>query len=132
MLLSSQWYVKNNILEKKSLLLKELRARQFYRPKRKPLFSTDVICYVLHLRYTSLRAYKLLLKKLSLPSVSNPKSCYDAMKALFLVSKFKVIQLRLYQHRKMRGEQFLVGLRDYIKSERILSCRTLIAVHVNF
>ena len=73
--------MKNNILEKKSSLLKELRARQFYRPKGKTPFSTGVVCYVLHLRCTSLRAYKLLLKKLSLPSMSNPKSCYDAMKA---------------------------------------------------
>ena len=60
MLLNFPSYMKNNIWENQYTLLVELRARKFYKPKVRPSFSVDVICYATHLRYTSLQAYKLL------------------------------------------------------------------------
>ena len=45
----------------------ELRKRQF---KKNQVYSSEIIQYVLLLRYTSLQSYKLLLDEFPLPSIS--------------------------------------------------------------
>ena len=69
MLLDFLSYMKNDISENEYSLLEKLRATQFYELKGRPSLSADAILYALHLRYTSLQAYKLLLNKFSLPSI---------------------------------------------------------------
>ena len=59
-------HMKERSDEAKSLML-ELNSNQF---KKRPLHSNQMIRYALELRYTSLQAYKILLKELNLPSVS--------------------------------------------------------------
>ena len=51
-------------------IFEQLRERQFYKPKGRPPYSADIICYALHLRYTSLQGYKLVLEKFPMPSIS--------------------------------------------------------------
>ena len=69
--------LKNNISEKEYSLLQEPRAREFYKPKGRSPFSADIIHYALHLRYTSLKSYKLsLLNK-------NEERGVDAMTGFF-------------------------------------------------
>ena len=63
-------YLKNIAEEHPESILTELEKRQYYKPKGRPPYSTQVIRYALLLRYTSLQAYKLLLEKLPLPSIS--------------------------------------------------------------
>ena len=50
-----------------SSLFEELRQLRF---KKKPIYSADIICYSLFLRYTSLQCYKILQQDLPLPSLS--------------------------------------------------------------
>ena len=40
-----------------------MKERMYYNPKGRPPYSAEVISYALHLRYTSLQAYKILLEK---------------------------------------------------------------------
>ena len=51
-------------------ILEELERRKHFLPKGRPPYSAAMIRYSLLLRYTSLQAYKLLLEKLPLPSMS--------------------------------------------------------------
>ena len=51
-------------------ILEELEKRQHYGAKGQPPYSASIIRYALLLRYTSAQAYKLLLEKLPLPSMS--------------------------------------------------------------
>jgi hypothetical protein len=59
-------YMKETTKETKSVLC-ELNYNKF---KKRPSYSAEMIRYALELRYTSLQAYKILLRELSLPSVS--------------------------------------------------------------
>lgn len=63
-------YIKLTATENQQTLLQELRQRELYKPKGRPPFSTTMIRYALHLRYTSLQSYKLILKKFPMPSIS--------------------------------------------------------------
>ena len=58
--------VKNDSYE----ILEELQKRRYYKPKGRPPYSAAIIRYALLLRYTSLQAYKLLLQRFQLPSIS--------------------------------------------------------------
>ena len=51
-------------------ILDEMKNRMHYKPKGRPPYSAAMIRYALHLRHTSLQAYKLLLEKFPLPSIS--------------------------------------------------------------
>ena len=51
-------------------ILEELERRKHYKPKGRPPYSASIIRYALLLRYTSAQAYKLLLEKFPLPSIS--------------------------------------------------------------
>ena len=62
--------IKNVVEEDPYSILNELQKRQHYKPKGRPPFSADLICYALQLRYTSKQAYKLFLEKFPLPSFS--------------------------------------------------------------
>ena len=48
-------------------VLEELRELRF---KKRPIYSANLIRYAMQLRYTSLPAYKLLVKEFKLPSIS--------------------------------------------------------------
>ena len=63
-------YIKNVVEEDPYSILNELQKRQHYKPKGRPPFSADLICYALLLHYTSRQAYKFLLEKFPLPSFS--------------------------------------------------------------
>ena len=54
--------------ESSTSLLKEMMDRVHF--KGRPPYSSSMIRYALHLRYTSLQSYKLLLEKFPLPSLS--------------------------------------------------------------
>ena len=51
-------------------LLNEMLDISNYQAKRRPPYSSAMIRFALHLRYTSLQSYKLLLEKFPLPSIS--------------------------------------------------------------
>ena len=59
-----------NRLDSICQLLDELNKRQFLKTKGRPPYSVEMICYGLHLRHTTFQAYKQLLKKFPLPSIS--------------------------------------------------------------
>ena len=56
--------------EECSVILKELNNIQYYQPQGRPKFSSILIRFALMLQYSSCQTYKLLLKKLPLPSMS--------------------------------------------------------------
>lgn len=70
MLLNFPAYIRTNATENQQLLLDELKQRELYKPKGRPPFSASMIRFALHLRHTSLQAYKLLLEKFPMPSLS--------------------------------------------------------------
>ena len=79
-------YIGNNATDNYNEHLNELNQRNFYKPHGKPQYSASTIWYVLHLRYISLRANRLLLEKfpmLSLPLLNKiQQGGVDAIKAL--------------------------------------------------
>ena len=79
-------YIRNNATDNYNEHLNELNQRNFYKPHGKPQYSASTIWYVLHLRYISLRANRLLLEKfpmLSLPLLNKiQQGGVDAIKAL--------------------------------------------------
>ena len=70
-------------------LLNEMKNGLFYKPKGRPPYSAQIIRFALHLRYTSFQAYKLLLEKFPLPSMSSlhkiQEGGVDALKAVSLL-----------------------------------------------
>lgn len=66
MLENFESYIQNHIENNRSIL-EEIRSLQY---QEKPTYSAGIIRYALMLRYTSLPAYKILLKELKLPSIS--------------------------------------------------------------
>lgn len=73
-------------IENQQILLEELKQTALYKPKGRPPYSAAMIRFALHLRYTSLQAYKLLLEKFPLPSISIlnkiQQGFVDALKSL--------------------------------------------------
>ena len=63
-------YIRSKSIENHHILLEQLKQRTYYKPQGRPLYSAEMIRFALHLRYTSLQAYKLLLDKFPLPSMS--------------------------------------------------------------
>ena len=76
-------------------LLSELQKRKHYKPKGQPPYSLETIHLALLLRYTSLQAYKLLLKEFcfsSLLLLAKLKSInLDAIKAAKLLRQKKIL-----------------------------------------
>ena len=62
-------YIRNKGIEY-NIILKELTNIQHYQPQGRPPYSSMMIRFALLLRYSSLQTYKLLLKQLSLPSLT--------------------------------------------------------------
>ena len=66
-------------------LLSEMLDIANYKPKGRPPYSSNMIRFALHLRYTSFQSYKILLEKFPLPSISTlnkiQKGGVDALKA---------------------------------------------------
>ena len=62
--------IRNVAFDNYNELLDELNKRQFLKPKGRPPYSVEMIRYGLHLRHTSFQAYKQLLEKFPLASVS--------------------------------------------------------------
>ena len=76
-------------------LIDELEKRRNYNPKGRPPYSNALIRYALLLRYTSLQAYKLLLEKFPMPSISLLNKLkaggVDAMKSVkYLLEKGEI------------------------------------------
>ena len=63
-------YIRSTAIENQQVLLDELKQRELYKPTGRPPFSASMIRFALHLRHTSLQAYKLLLEKFPMPSIS--------------------------------------------------------------
>ena len=67
-------------------LLEEMKNRMYLKPKARPSYSAAMIRFALHLRYTSLQTYKLLLHKFPFPSISVlskiQRGGVDALKAI--------------------------------------------------
>ena len=63
-------YIRNTAVENHNSILKEFKEKQFYRPKGRPPYSAEMIRCALHLRYTSLQTYKLVIEKFPMPSIS--------------------------------------------------------------
>ena len=63
-------YLQNLNKNDKKNLIQELQKRQHYKPKGRPLYSFKMLRFLLLIRYTSTQAYKILLQKLSFPSLS--------------------------------------------------------------
>ena len=63
-------YIRNTALTNHNTILDEIKNRELYKPQGRPPYSAEMIRYTLLLRYTSLQAYKLLLEKFPLPSIS--------------------------------------------------------------
>ena len=63
-------YIRNVASSIPHYLFDQIKERMYYKPKGRPPYSAEMICYVLHLSYTSLQAYKILLEKFPLSSVS--------------------------------------------------------------
>ena len=59
-----------NVGNKSQDVIEELQQRQHYQTKGRPPYSCEMIRFALLLRYTSAQAYKILLGKLPLPSMS--------------------------------------------------------------
>ena len=82
-------YIQNVASSIPHCLLDEMKERMYYKPKGRPPYSAEMIRYALHLRYTSLQAYKILLEKFPLPSVSLlnkiQQGGVDAIKAVKLL-----------------------------------------------
>ena len=70
-------------------ILEEFSKRKYYKPKGRPPFTSATITYALLSRYTSAQAYRLMLEKLPLPSISTltkiQKGGIDAIKAVSLL-----------------------------------------------
>ena len=70
-LLLPSWFVNGHKAKLDTVLLDELKLyRELYRPTGRSPFSVSIIHFALHLRHTSLQAYKLLLEKFAMPSIS--------------------------------------------------------------
>lgn len=82
-------YIRSTAIENQQILLDELKQRALYKPKGRPPYSSSMIRFALHLRYTSLQTYKLLIEKLPLPSISLlnkiQQGGVDSLKALTIL-----------------------------------------------
>ena len=61
--------MQNNTTDNYNELLNELNQRDFYKPQERPPYAS-VIRYALHLRYTSLQAYRLFFGRFLMPYLS--------------------------------------------------------------
>ena len=79
-------YIRNNTTDNYNELVNERNQRNFYNPHGRPPYSALMICYALHLRYTSLQVNRLSLEKftmLSLPLFDKiQQGGVDTLKAL--------------------------------------------------
>ena len=82
-------YIKSICDGNENSLIHEMQERLNYKPKGRPPYSSQMIRFALHLRYTSLQAYKVMLEKFPLPSISLLNTIQqggvDALKALKLL-----------------------------------------------
>ena len=63
-------YIRSTAIENQQVLLDKLKLRELYKPTGRPPFSVSMIRFTLHLRHTSLQAYKLLSEKFPMSSRS--------------------------------------------------------------
>ena len=69
-LLLPSWFINGHNAKLDTVLLDELKQRELYKPTGRSPFSSSMIRFALNLRHTSLQAYKLLLEKFPVPSIS--------------------------------------------------------------
>ena len=62
-------HIRNTATDNYNELLNELNQRNFYKPQGRPP-DASVIRYALHLRYTSLQAYRLFFERFPMPYLS--------------------------------------------------------------
>ena len=63
-------YIRNTATDSYNELMNELNQRNFYKPQGRPLYPS-LIRYALHLRYTSLHAYRLFFERFPMPYLSS-------------------------------------------------------------
>ena len=63
-------HIRNVAVDNCNELSDEINKRQFLKSKEGPPYSIEMIRHGLYLRHTSFQAYKQLLEKFSLPSIS--------------------------------------------------------------
>ena len=63
-------HIRNVVFDNYNELLDELNKRKFLKPKGRPPYSVEMICYGLHLHHISFQAYKQLIEKYPLSSIS--------------------------------------------------------------
>ena len=63
-------HIRNVVFDNYNECLDELNKRQFLKPKGRPSYSVEMIHYGLHPRHISFQAYKQLLEKFPVPSIS--------------------------------------------------------------
>ena len=63
-------YIRSTAIENQQVLPDELKQRELYKPTGRPPLSASMIHFALHLRHTSLQAYKLLLENFPMPSIT--------------------------------------------------------------
>ena len=63
-------HIRNVVFDNYNECLDELNKRQFLKPKGRPSYSVEMIRYGLHPRHISFQAYKQLLEKFAVPSIS--------------------------------------------------------------
>ena len=118
-------------------LLNEMLDISNYQAKGRPPYSSAMIRFALHLRYTSLQSYKLL-EKFPLPSISSlhriQAGGVDSLKAAKKLPEKGHISSDVIL---MVDEMFLqkeasYQSGDYVGKERIIRCRSLVKVDINF
>ena len=62
-------YIRNTATDNYNKLLNELNQRNFYKQQARPPYAS-VIRYALHLRHTSLQAYRLFSERFPMPYLS--------------------------------------------------------------
>ena len=79
-------YIRSTATDNYNELLNEFNQRNFYKPPGRSAYSASMVRCALHLLYASLQAYRLLLEKFSMLSLSLlnkiQQGCNDALKAL--------------------------------------------------
>ena len=93
-------YMRESVSDSHYSFIDELNQRKLYQPRGRPPYSAELIRFALHLRYTSLQAYKLLLKQFPMPSISLlnkiQQGGVNAMKALKLLRERGKILIQLF------------------------------------
>ena len=89
-------YIGSIPIKNQQVLLDELKQRQLCKPTGRPSFSVSVIRFALHLRHTTLKAYKLLLETFPVPSISLLNKIQERVVCCFYDCRIEAVSTILY------------------------------------